>query len=302
MIKASRVGHATFETPDLDRAIAYYTDVNGLVLNAKDKNRAFLASKTGLLTIALEQGGEENLKRLSFEVSPNANFADMAKRLSADGVKSEVHSDTVPGIGKVLAFDDPKGTTIELFTRMEYLGSHHQVLGAGPLKLGHIAYVVEDPKAMADFYCRVLGFRVSDWIEDYFVFLRCNPDHHTVNFVARRRQDASHRLRDEGLRPHPGRLRAARAAQDADQLGPGAAWPGAQRRHLSSQFRRPECRVLHRARPDEGRGAGLFRSPPLASRHASSGQRPGTARSRPISGGRCRCRTSCADHRRKMSE
>jgi hypothetical protein len=27
MIKLSRVGHATFETPDLDRAIAYYTDV-----------------------------------------------------------------------------------------------------------------------------------------------------------------------------------------------------------------------------------------------------------------------------------
>jgi catechol 2,3-dioxygenase-like lactoylglutathione lyase family enzyme len=183
MIRVSRVGHATFETPDLDRAVAYYTDVNGLVLSAKDKGRAFLASKTGLLTIALEQGREENLKRLSFEVAPNADFDDMAKKLSADGVRSEVRSDAVPGIGKVLAFDDPKGTTIELFTEWKYLGSHHQVLGAGPLKLGHIAHAVEDPKAMADFYCRVLGFRVSDWIEDFFVFLRCNPDHHTVNFI-----------------------------------------------------------------------------------------------------------------------
>src|SRR5437764_15289986 len=105
MIRASRVGHATFETPDLDRAIAYYTEVNGLVLSAKDKGRAFLASKTGLLTIALEQGREENLKRLSFEVAPNADFDDMAKKLSADGVRSEVRSDAVPGIGKVLAFD-----------------------------------------------------------------------------------------------------------------------------------------------------------------------------------------------------
>src|SRR6476660_5637904 len=89
MIKPSRVGHATFETPDLDRAIAYYTDANGLVLSAKAKGRAFLASKIGLLSIALEQGREAKLKRLSFEVSPNANFADMAKRLSADGVQSE---------------------------------------------------------------------------------------------------------------------------------------------------------------------------------------------------------------------
>jgi catechol 2,3-dioxygenase-like lactoylglutathione lyase family enzyme len=183
MIKPSRVGHATFETPDIDKAIAYYTEINGLKLASRDKNRAYLASKTGLLTVALEQGGEENLKRISFEVSPKADVADMAKKLAADGIKSDVRSDPVPGIGKVLAFDDPKGTTIELFQEWNYLGAHHQVLGAGPLKLGHIAYVVPDPQAMADFYCRVLGFRVSDWIEDFFVFLRCNPDHHTVNFI-----------------------------------------------------------------------------------------------------------------------
>jgi len=64
----------------------------------------------------------------------------------------------------------------------EYFGDPSLEL-AGPLKLGHIAYAVPDPKAMADFYCRVLGFRVSDWVEDYFVFLRCNPDHHTINFA-----------------------------------------------------------------------------------------------------------------------
>ena len=253
MIKLSRLGHATFETPDLDRAIAYYTDVNGLVLNVKDKSRAFLASKIGLLTIALQQGSEQKLKRLSFEVSPNADFADMAKKLSVDGVQSEVRSDAVPGIGKVLAFDDPMGTTIELFAEWQYLGSHHQVFGAGPLKLGHIAYVVEDPRAMADFYCRVLGFRVSDWIEDYLRLpaLQPGPPHREFHPRAQK-QDASHRLRDEGLRPHSRRLRAARASADADQLGTGAPWPWPQCRDLPSQFRRPERRVLHRDRPDEG--------------------------------------------------
>jgi len=183
MMKASRVGHATFETPDLDKTIAYYTEVNGLALHAKNENCAFLASKTGLLTIALERDGSENLRRLSFEVSPHADIAAMAKFLAAVGVSCDTRSDAVPGIGKMLVFDDPMGTTIELFSEWGYLGSHHQVLGAGPLKLGHIARFVEDPKKMADFYCRVLGFRVSDWIEDYFVFLRCNPDHHTVNFI-----------------------------------------------------------------------------------------------------------------------
>ena len=33
------------------------------------------------------------------------------------------------------------------------------------------------------FYTDVLGFRVSDWRDETFAFLRCGPDHHTVNFV-----------------------------------------------------------------------------------------------------------------------
>ena len=87
MIKASRVGHASFETPDLDRAIAYYTEVNGLVLHAKGHNQAFLASKTGLLTIALERGTTANLQRISFEVSPHADLSNIATKLAEHGVK-----------------------------------------------------------------------------------------------------------------------------------------------------------------------------------------------------------------------
>ena len=51
---------------------------------------ADLASKTGLLTITLEQGAEENLRRIAFEVSPHADFADMAKNLSTEGIESQL--------------------------------------------------------------------------------------------------------------------------------------------------------------------------------------------------------------------
>ena len=43
--------------------------------------------------------------------------------------------------------------------------------------------MVDDPQKTAEFYEKVLGFRVSDWIDDFFVFMRCNTDHHTVNFI-----------------------------------------------------------------------------------------------------------------------
>ncbi len=52
-----------------------------------------------------------------------------------------------------------------------------------PHKLGHIAFHVTDVKAITRFYCDVLGFRVSDWMGDYFSFLRCGKDHHTINLV-----------------------------------------------------------------------------------------------------------------------
>ncbi len=183
MIKPRRVGHATFETKDIEKQIAYWTDVAGLVLAEREKNRAFLASKTGLLSVALEQADRAHCTRLSFEVSPNDDLGDLAKRLADDGIKSELRNDSVPGMGKVLSFKDCKGTSIDLFQEWSYLGSHHHVSGIGPLKLGHIAFHVPDVKATADFYAKVMGFKVSDWIEDWFVFMRCNPDHHTVNFI-----------------------------------------------------------------------------------------------------------------------
>jgi catechol 2,3-dioxygenase-like lactoylglutathione lyase family enzyme len=94
-----------------------------------------------------------------------------------------LRNDSIPGIGPVLTFKDLKGTTIALFKEWSYLGKHLQHHGVGPLKLGHVAFVVEDPKKTAEFYSKVLGFRVSDWIDDFFVFMRCNTDHHTVNFI-----------------------------------------------------------------------------------------------------------------------
>ncbi len=51
MIQARRIGHATFETPDLERAVDYYTQIAGLMPVAKDKDRAFFASKIGQLVL-----------------------------------------------------------------------------------------------------------------------------------------------------------------------------------------------------------------------------------------------------------
>jgi catechol 2,3-dioxygenase-like lactoylglutathione lyase family enzyme len=202
MIKAKRIGHASFVTSDLDKQIDYYQQVVGLGVVARDANRAFLATDSGQLSVVLEKGSEESCAKLAFEVSPELSVAEMARELAAAGLKSEERSDSIPGVPKMLAFNDTKGTTIELFSDWSFVKPGSPVAGSAiPSKLGHIAFVTPDPQAMLEFYQRTLGFRLSDWIGDYFVFLRCGIDHHTVNFIrgpTNRMHHIAFELRDAG--------------------------------------------------------------------------------------------------------
>ena len=79
MISVKRLGHATLTTPDIDRQIAYYTEVVGLTLVERTKDRAFLACKMGLEAIALEPGTGNALSRLAFQVAPETDLDDVAQ-------------------------------------------------------------------------------------------------------------------------------------------------------------------------------------------------------------------------------
>lgn len=176
------MGHATFHTPQLDRMVEYYVNVIGFVLVSRESGRAFLASRTGQLAIELRQAAQPDCVALAFEVAPEEEFEEIARRLAASNIRSELRSDPAPGISQALAFKDCNGTTLQLFASWEPCGLGKPVSGIGPIKLGHVAFTVADAKAVTDFYVRVLGFRVSDWVQDMAVFLRCNSDHHSANF------------------------------------------------------------------------------------------------------------------------
>jgi catechol-2,3-dioxygenase len=183
MIAVRRLGHATLTTPDLDAQVAYYTDVVGLTVVERDKKRVILASRQGLEAIALEPGAANALSKLAFQVAPGSDLGDLVRELAKHGVKAERRHGISPGVAEAVAFTDPKGTLIEVFSDYAFAAEDRSQLGVMPLKLGHVAYRVRDVQQVVRFYCDVLGFRVSDWHGDTFAFLRCGPDHHTVNFV-----------------------------------------------------------------------------------------------------------------------
>jgi len=116
MIKVTRIGHATFETPDLDRQIDYFTDVAGLVLAERDNGRAFLATRLGDLVVQLEKGNTSRCARISFQVAPETDFNELRRGLEAEGVRCEMRENPSPGIPKALTFADPKDTIVEVFT------------------------------------------------------------------------------------------------------------------------------------------------------------------------------------------
>jgi catechol-2,3-dioxygenase len=183
MISVRRLGFATLTTPDLERQIAYYCDILGLQVLYRDSARAVLATKLGVEAIALEKGERAGLSRLALQAKPGADLAELARDLSAHGIAAKRRKDVSPGVTEALSFEDPKGTTIDLFTEFSFGPEDRGWNGIMPLKLGHVAYRVVDVQKVVGFYQDVLGFRASDWRGDYFAFLRCNPDHHTLNFV-----------------------------------------------------------------------------------------------------------------------
>ena len=117
MIQARRIGHATFETPDLDRAIDYYTQVNGLVLAEREPGRAFLASKIGQLVVRLDEGSNAQCTGLSFEVAPNADFAAMSRQLDEEGIDNELSQRLDPGRRQGAEVQGPEGHRLSSCSR-----------------------------------------------------------------------------------------------------------------------------------------------------------------------------------------
>ena len=182
MIQVRRLGHLTFETPDLERQVAYYTEVVGLHA-VRDGARAVLATALGEEVVTFERGTAARCTAASFQVAPTLSVAEIGAALRERGLGADARHDLTPNLREAVAFDDPKGTRIELFVDAGLAAPAALTNGIDPVRLGHVAFLVSDAKAITDFYVGMLGFRVSDWMEDFFSFLRCGPDHHTVNFI-----------------------------------------------------------------------------------------------------------------------
>jgi catechol 2,3-dioxygenase-like lactoylglutathione lyase family enzyme len=183
MIRVRKIAHACYEVPDLDKQVEYYTDILGLTLSAKDKDAAYLSSTIDHHSVILRKGAQAKCTHIGFQLGPEDDLGAFEKQTAAHGIKTTRKKDAEPTIADMVSFADSKGTTMEVFKRPDPQHQKFQTKGVIPHKLGHVAFHCADVQQATKFYCDVLGFRVSDWMGDFFSFLRCGVDHHTINLI-----------------------------------------------------------------------------------------------------------------------
>jgi len=192
MIKVRRIGHANFTTPDVNRQVAYYTEILGLTLVDKTPQAAYLASTNDHHSVVIRHGEAPLCTALAFQIAPSADLGDFEKQVQAQGITTQRMKDPEPGIADMVVFENPAGTKMMVFNERATSPQKFNEKGVVPTKLGHVAFNVIDVKKVVQFYVDVLGFRVSDWMGDFFAFLRCGPDHHTINLVDSKRIRLNH--------------------------------------------------------------------------------------------------------------
>jgi catechol 2,3-dioxygenase len=178
-----RLAHVALTSPDPDKLAADYEANVGLVrTEVAGDGVARLTTNALSHCLELHRGDEPRLHHVAFEVK-DVRAAVAAIEGGGSGLALEdVES---PGYADAVALRDPEGNVIRLVSGTR----SSTAIPAGdrtfrPRKIGHVGVRAADPKRQCAFFTDVLGFRLSDWIGEQVVFLRCNPDHHVLVFVA----------------------------------------------------------------------------------------------------------------------
>ncbi len=184
MVRIVKIGHLGLRTENAEAMLSYYTGVLGLTVTDKGDDGAFyLSAGVDHHSVALLPGSGSGLDHVAFQIDRSQTLSEAAEELRVKGIETELRTDAEPGVPELLRLSDVEGNTIQLYGEVELSGGGFGSGGIVPHKLGHVALKARDVRAVSDFYQESLGFRWSDWMAGFFVFLRCGSDHHAMNFI-----------------------------------------------------------------------------------------------------------------------
>ncbi|HEU0040919.1 MAG TPA: VOC family protein [Jiangellaceae bacterium] len=193
----SHVRHVSLGVPDLSKAREFYEKQWQLEVVATDDDRLYLgAGCPESHVLRLRATDEPRVDLLSLAVSSSSEVDDVAGRvLQHPDAKmiSEPAARQDLGGGYAFRFLDSDGRSVEIsadvaprpFVPVEERESR-------PKSISHVVFNTADLNRTRTFYETVLGFQVSDWVEDFFCFMRTGRTHHIIAFARSQHASLNH--------------------------------------------------------------------------------------------------------------
>lgn len=226
-VTVSKLGYVGFETPDVDRLVDYYTRVLDFVLVERSGDEAYLTTNFEHHEVVIRKSST-SAARSFVGYRLREDLSDAERRLKEAGFRVERRSDIAPSTPNVLVLEEPgSGVPLHFFDGQATSGVTGYTSDR-PTKLGHVAAFTRDLGGIQAFYEQALGFRWSDTIDDFFVFMRCNADHHAANFIKSDKFTSMHHLAYELRDLYHMQTLLDRMASHGVRLtwGPGRHGPG----------------------------------------------------------------------------
>jgi 2,3-dihydroxybiphenyl 1,2-dioxygenase len=191
------LGYVGVSARDLGDWASYGSGLLGL--QRIDKSRSTLAFRMDdrKQRIIVDANGGEGIGFFGWELADAAALNAFGAQLEKAGIDVAHGARALADerhVKDLIVLTDPVGNRLEFFhgaeTTTEAFKPGRSISGfrTGPLGLGHVVLNVDTLQTvdrMMDFYCEVLGFRLTDYYSHPFSarFLHINPRHHSLAFV-----------------------------------------------------------------------------------------------------------------------
>ncbi|MFJ4828938.1 VOC family protein [Streptomyces sp. NPDC088747] len=188
------LGYISAEATDLEQWPAFAENILGAQVVERTPERLRLRLDERAWRIEVRKGTRDRIDTIGWEAAGHADLDVIAQRLADDGRTvhraddKETRDRQVSGL---ISFTDSAGMTVEIFygqTRQDRPFRSHlgHTYVTGTLGLGHVAEWVPDREEHQRLYTDVLGFKLSDYVEENgstAAFLHCNRRHHSMAVI-----------------------------------------------------------------------------------------------------------------------